>query len=114
MNIAGELPGAFGVGLEPGGKCEAELPALGDGVEARGDDVEVRWPVIARARVALRRTGALEVEPGVTVPIAIPEHVLALDRQLPIASQADAEVWAVTLETGTGSVRGAARPSSRT
>src|SRR5688572_20038322 len=60
-DVVGELPGTLGDGSEILRHDVAKLPPLGHRVQARRDDVEVGWAVVAGARVGLRRPGSLEV-----------------------------------------------------
>ena len=91
-DIARELPRAFRMIVRLSRQHIPELPALGHGVQASGDHIEVAWAIVARARVALRGARALKVEPDRPIGRPLSQDVLAFDPQRAAAFKAKLDV----------------------
>src|SRR5262245_38277978 len=69
-----------------------ELPALGYGMQASGDHLEVAWAIVARTGVTLRGSRALEVQPNRPVGHPLSENVFAFDPERPTSLEAKLDV----------------------
>ena len=68
----------------------AEVPTLGDSVQAGCDNVEVSGLIVSRAGVALGGARALEIDPRPPVLIPRTAYVFALDQEWRAALPCDA------------------------
>ena len=91
-DIACELPRALRMMVELSRQDVPELPALGHGVQASGDHIEVARAIVTRTRVALRGACALEVESDRPIGHPLSQDVLAFDPERAASLEAKLDV----------------------